>query len=96
MNGNALSRCETSSPWREARNFWCKCQRDYGGNSIIRDINERGEDNFASGAAVDGSYEMLHHSVIHSERHFPRRWEILLNFHDTELDCFAGSQVNLR
>lgn len=63
----------------------------------MRDINERGEDNFASRRGRRGSCETLHHPLIHSERRFPRRWEILLNFHDTELDCFAaGSQVNLR
>jgi len=67
------------------------------GNSIMRDINERGEDNFAAVATDVIVAKRCIIPLIHSEWRFPRRWEILLNFHDTELDCFAaGSQVNLR
>lgn len=63
----------------------------------MRDINERGEDNFTAVAANAVLAKRYIISLIHSERRFPRRWEILLNFHDIELDCFAaGSQVNLR
>ena len=44
------------------RIFGRECQRDYGGNSIMRDINERGEDNFAA-VAADAAVgcETLHH-----------------------------------
>lgn len=75
----------------KGENFW-KRERWRDGYSITREINEKGRSRIILRAA---GYETLRHDDSFSERPWfsTRRWEILLNFRNTELDCLSESQA---
>lgn len=84
--------CSAESSPRKGRIFWkSECRRD--GDSIMREINENGRsrNNFTS----RGLRNIASRWFILGERPWfsTRRWEILLNFRNTEPDCLSESQA---